>query len=123
MIENHAEPACPQQPEGSRDDAPRAVASSEVEARAALREILQRPPSDIRDDEDNIIDPHEGWEPVRLTSDELIDRLKSVDDGYESIPSWTRRYWIVEWLIEVDRSYGPFRCLDDLISALFSIDD
>jgi hypothetical protein len=123
MIENHAEPACPQQPEVSRDGAPRGVALSEIEARAALQEILQGPSSDIPDDDDDIVDPHEGWEPVPVTWDELIDRLKSVDDGYDSIPWWTRRYWIAEWLIEVDRSYGPLRCLDDLISALFCIDD
>jgi hypothetical protein len=97
------------------------TALSEIEMQAALREVLHGPASDLPDDDDEIVDPHEGWEPVPSTLDQLIDWLRFIDREYESVPWSTRRSWVVEWLGEIDRSYGPFRCLDDLSSALFSI--
>jgi hypothetical protein len=90
---------------------------------AALWEILHGPACDDPDDGDEPIDPHEGWEPVPPTLDQLVGWLRSIDNRYESVPWSSRRWWIVGWLQEINQNYGPFRCLDDLSSALFSVDD
>jgi hypothetical protein len=122
-MEDCAEPSCAHQPEARRKEVQGGCATfSEAEKRATLREILEGPPSERPDDDDEIVDPTEGWEPVPPTLDELIDWLRSVDRRYESVPWSTRRFWVVEWLDKVNRSYGPFRCLDDLTSALLSVD-
>src|SRR6266481_978647 len=71
------------QPAGGRKEVRRgaAVALSEIENRAALREILSGPPADFPDDDD-IVDPHEGWERVPPTLDQLLDHLRSIKRTY-----------------------------------------
>jgi hypothetical protein len=100
----------------------RKVAASDPEnpvVSATLKHILQLP-GDLP--EDDIEDPTEGWEPVPLTLDQLKDWLSSIDRRYDSVPWLTRRFWIVEWLSEAKESFGRFKCLDDLSSALLSVD-
>jgi hypothetical protein len=121
VIEDRAEPACPRQSEGRRKEVRRG-ALSEIENRAALREILHGPPADLPDDDDDIVDPQEGREPVPPTLDELLDDLRSIERRYARTSWWDRRFMLRGWLDEISHNYGPFRCLDDLSTALELID-
>jgi len=98
-------------------------ALSETEKQTALREVLDDPSENEGEREEDIQDPNEGRDEVPPSIEELIDWLRSIERRYGSV-SWSwRRYWIAGWLQDINNGYGPFRCLDDLSEALFSVDD
>ena len=104
----------------SEGSAPTALTDTEREV--ILREILEGPPSYCPDEDDEIVDPHEGWEPIPPTLEQLIDWLQSIEKTYARISWWERRFRLRSWLDEINDSYGPFRCLGDLSEALDFID-
>jgi hypothetical protein len=114
VIEDRAEPVFPRQPDGCRKEVRRGA--------AALREILHGPPADLPDDDYDIVDPNEGWEPVPPSLDQLLDDLRSIEKTYARTSWWDRRFRLRGWLDEISHNYGPFRCLDDLSTALELID-
>jgi hypothetical protein len=121
VIEDHAEPLRSWQQEMRPGEARRGEATpSRTENHAVLREILYGPPADLPDDDHDMADPQE-WEPVQFTWDYLLGYLKSIEKTYERTPWSMRRFRLEGWLNQVSESFGPFRCLDDLSSALGSI--
>jgi hypothetical protein len=121
-MEHRTDPSRDRQPNGRGNEVQRGrVALSKIEKRAVLRDILYGPPDD-RADDDEIVDPYEGWERVPPTLDALLDDVRRIEKTYERAPWSLRRFEVVGWLNEISESYGPFRCLTDLSSALRSID-